>query len=370
MIAACSGETRRSPPENTAAACVTSDECPLGTLCREGACVTQTGCEGAGTCGDGDSGGDTGGDPSGDSAGDSSGDSGGDTQTGDGDSTSQQVVRFVAIGDTGTGSALQYKVGQSIADHCEEAGCDFMILLGDNFYPTGVSSVDDPQWQTKFELPYAPIDFPIYAALGNHDCGGDGAGTEPWKGSVQVDYAAQSTKFRMPSEYYSFTTQHVGFVVLDTNSIFLNLSAGDDQRDWYTSTVAQLATDWVIVAGHHPYRSNGPHGNAGNYDNAGFIPIVNGEKVKDFFDEVVCGTNHVYLCGHDHSMQWLSEKHCGAELIVSGAGAKTTEVTDRNPYHYQTDKEGFAYIIIEGNRFTAEFYDEDGLLKYERSFTK
>ncbi|MBL9107498.1 MAG: metallophosphoesterase [Myxococcales bacterium] len=50
---------------------------------------------------------------------------------------------------------------------------DFGILLGDNFYVSGVSGVsgvDDPQWQDKFELPYSDLTFPIYAVLGNHDC--------------------------------------------------------------------------------------------------------------------------------------------------------------------------------------------------------
>ena len=50
-----------------------------------------------------------------------------------------------------------------------DPGFGFVVLLGDNFYEDGVASVDDPQWQTKFEDPYANIDLPFYAVLGNHD---------------------------------------------------------------------------------------------------------------------------------------------------------------------------------------------------------
>src|SRR5689334_9993322 len=47
-------------------------------------------------------------------------------------------VRFIAIGDSGTGEAEQYEVAASIATHCADFGCDFVLYLGDNFYPGGV----------------------------------------------------------------------------------------------------------------------------------------------------------------------------------------------------------------------------------------
>ena len=53
-----------------------------------------------------------------------------------------------------------------------------MQLLGDNIYDSGVTSVTDPQWQTKFEIPYMGVNLPFYVVLGNHDYGGNGAGTE------------------------------------------------------------------------------------------------------------------------------------------------------------------------------------------------
>ena len=84
-----------------------------------------------------------------------------------------QAVSFVAFGDAGqqagTGPANQTAVGDAMAKVCELRGCDFAIELGDNIYLSGVDSVEDEQWQTKFEQPYANFNYPIYAALGNHD---------------------------------------------------------------------------------------------------------------------------------------------------------------------------------------------------------
>src|SRR5688500_10870429 len=58
-------------------------------------------------------------------------------------------VSFIAVGDTGTGSNDQTKVGNTMAAICKSRGCDFIQLLGDNLYDSGASSVDDPIWQEK-----------------------------------------------------------------------------------------------------------------------------------------------------------------------------------------------------------------------------
>ena len=140
--------------------------------------------------------------------------------------------------------------------------------------------------------------------------------------------------------------------------------------------------DWVFAAGHHTYLSNGSHGNAGNYESievAGVevpnpVPIMNGGNVRDFFDEVVCGTVDIYFAGHDHNRQWLNEPDalCGTELIVSGAGAKLKDFEDRgNDVHWQDDtREGFLYVVIEGEALHGQFIDKDGVVDFERSLDK
>lgn len=46
------------------------------------------------------------------------------------------------------------------------------MVLGDNFYPSGVTSVDDPKWQTNWKdlfLDCPELRVPWQAVLGNHD---------------------------------------------------------------------------------------------------------------------------------------------------------------------------------------------------------
>ncbi len=71
----------------------------------------------------------------------------------------------------------------------------------------------------------------------------------------------------MPDTVYAFETRGVAFFALDTTEIFFGL--GDDQQAWLDAQVAKVdpaATDWTIAFGHHPYISNGSHGNAGTYE--------------------------------------------------------------------------------------------------------
>ena len=76
--------------------------------------------------------------------------------------TTEGTVRFVVLGDAGMGNQAQYDVAEAIKNVCAQRGCDFALYLGDNFYDTGVSSIDDSQFIDKFELPYANLDFPFY----------------------------------------------------------------------------------------------------------------------------------------------------------------------------------------------------------------
>jgi hypothetical protein len=189
----------------------------------------------------------------------------GDTTTGNGSG----VVRFIVIGDTGEGNEDQYAVADAIIATCEVKGCDFGMLTGDNFYDSGVSGTDDPQWQSKFEDVYMGIQFPMYAVLGNHDYGGGGIGVDfdTDKPDYQVEYTNQSQLWRMPAKYYSWKMEHAEFWGLDTNQVMTDPINGDSepQLDWLNQGTAASAATWKIAFGHHPYLSNGEHGNAGAY---------------------------------------------------------------------------------------------------------
>lgn len=291
----------------------------------------------------------------------------GDTDAVDTDPPAPTPIRFVALGDGGEGNPAQYAVGRQMATVCAARGCDFALYLGDNFYNTGVKSVDDDQFQDKFELPYADLDFPFYVALGNHDYGGEGLGIEFWKADPQIEYTERSEKWTMPDRFYEFFVDDVQFVAFDTNAVLYDVS--EDQRS-FAQDVSTHPARLRIGFGHHPFISNGPHGNAGNYEGMSsdlpFVEIPRGDYVRDFFEDHVCGNFDLYFSGHDHDRQWLKPT-CGTEFIVSGAAAKNSDFKDRgNPVWFEDyQKPGFVWVEILGDVVTLGFYNIDGTLEYE-----
>jgi subtilase family serine protease len=283
------------------------------------------------------------------------------------------AVRFAALGDTGTGDAGQYAGAAALQAKCARSGCDFVALLGDNIYSSGVTSVSDPQFNTKFEQPYAQIDVPFYVVLGNHDYGGGGIGNEFYKGQFQVDYTAVSSKWRMPGAYYSVVSGEIELFGLDTNMQLYGLDQQQraDVGDWLDRSTAA----WKIALGHHPYRSNGAHGNAGSYHSKEGVP--DGAGIKAFMEDIVCGRADLLLSGHDHNLQWLApDGTCaGTELIVSGAGSspralKNPSEAGYNPTYFQAPRLGFVYLIVTAEQLTAQFVGENGEHLYVRTISR
>ncbi|MCO4769772.1 MAG: metallophosphoesterase [Deltaproteobacteria bacterium] len=289
-------------------------------------------------------------------------------------------VRWVALGDTGEGNTDQALVADAIETVCAAQGCDFALLLGDNFYDVGVEDVNDSLWETHFETPYQNLQMPFYPTLGNHDGGAGGTGLDVFAGNVQVAYTTSTTtNWTMPDRYYAHAHANAEFFSLDTSLMFFDgfpiiTNLVDDQETWITSALAGSTAEWKIAYGHHPYLSNGPHGNAGNYEGLpSFTPYAAGTEIKNFMDANVCGEVDLYLCGHDHSRQWNVQTCAGTELMVSGGGAKRTDIEGSNPVYWQDtddDMEGFIWFEILGNTITVEFWNKNAVLDYSGSWTK
>ena len=64
------------------------------------------------------------------------------------------MVQILVTSDTGSGSKDQYLVSESMNQLLQKyKKINDIFLLGDNIYEVGVSSVNDKQFQTKFEEP-------------------------------------------------------------------------------------------------------------------------------------------------------------------------------------------------------------------------
>lgn len=246
-------------------------------------------------------------------------------------------VRFVSFGDFGTGSQTQYRVAQAIAKKCQQAGCDFAITLGDNIYNDGVKSVDDPQFQSKFEKPFAPLDFRFYMVLGNHD----------YRGSVQaqVAYTQRSSKWYLPSRYYDFEVGPVHFMALDTNL------PDKAQRDWVLSRLKAVKAPWRIVYGHHPRFSNSVYKN------------TQSAELKSLLDSF-CGQAQLYLAGHEHDKQVL-KPNCGILHVIAGTGAGQRTPGKGPNTLFSGNSLGFSWIEVTPQHLRLEVLNTQGQIEYQ-----
>lgn len=311
-------------------------------------------------------------------------------------------VRFVVFGDAGRANDNQTAVGAAMAKLCQIKGCDFGLELGDNFYDIGVGSTADEQWQTKFEIPYKDLNFPIYPTLGNHDNSsplgeqiGAGEGFANARGNFQVDYtnlAGTSGKWKMPARYHSFTapltlsaaeTPIIEFFCLDSSPLAATVADpspaynaatyGPTQLQWFQSALTASKAKWTIAYAHHPYVSNGSHGNAGEFEglpssSTGPLPIglpvtANGQPWKDLLDQSLCAMNvDFFMFGHDHILEWLKPvPTCNdkTEFILSGGGSDVREFADaaRNPTYWQKDlAQGFFWFEVSATELKGESY--------------
>lgn len=266
--------------------------------------------------------------------------------------SSSTPVRFIALGDVGKISSTQRKVGEAIGRVCAGRPCDFGLLLGDNLYPKGMESDDDPRMDQAFTEMYGDLGLVFHAVLGNHDYGlGERARAER-----QIAFGKRTPSFHMPDFTYTFVHGDAAFFALDTDDVFFN--GHDAQAAWLDAHLEADDHRWKVVFGHHPYRSNGKHGNAGQYEGWANVPYLSGNALFSLFEDHVKGRADLYVSGHDHNLQAMV--HEGLPLIVSGSGGSAREMVDRgNDLLLGHAVPGFAWVEL-GERLTIETFDEHG----------
>jgi acid phosphatase len=227
---------------------------------------------------------------------------------------------FFVLGDWGRGGKHgQKEVAALMAGHMAGSPPACIVSTGDNFYTLGVSSVDDPKWQTSFERVY-PADIfkaPWRAVPGNHDYGGSIA--------AQIAYAQRSDRWQMP--HFSNPAQPlrlearpglVDFFFVDTVAwigkedfpfqLFgsaITYEAHREQIGKLTGALAASHAPYKFVFGHHGIHSVGPHGGH--------------PRLRELDDVMRAHRVTAYIHGHDHCLFHVS--HRGMPYICSGGGS-------------------------------------------------
>lgn len=252
--------------------------------------------------------------------------------------------RVFAVGDIGLPGPTRDFVVAEMTARMADRRADAVLLLGDNFYPDGVASVEDEQWRSKFEQLFPAEIFPIpfYACLGNHDHSGNAA--------AQVEYTKRSTRWRMPAPFYSFSRdlgldRSAQFFVLDTQRVWKDHSADTPQLAWLENELAHSVACWKVVIGHHFIRSGGAHGEHGILREVALRlePLLERHGVD------------LYVSGHDHDLQLL-RTDAGWLQVVSGAGSELRDSGRTRDSLFAESKPGFASFVLRPAELRVEFY--------------
>ena len=270
---------------------------------------------------------------------------------------------FFVIGDWGRdGAHHQTAVARAMATASTARRPRFIVSAGDNFYESGVTGIDDPQWQTSFEQVYAEpsLQKPWHVILGNHD----------YRGNVpaQLAYTHISPRWRLPARYYSRieavgdgTTAELFF--LDT-SPFIRAYRGTitriegqnphAQRAWLDAALGRSTARWKIVIGHHPIYTalTGP-----DHDQPDLIaaldPLLRRHRVP------------VYINGHDHSMQYVAMN--GIAYATSGTGSETYRPGPPRRAGFVSGTHGFLACAFAAEGLRLDFIDDHGRTRFART---
>ena len=236
----------------------------------------------------------------------------------------QVTVNLLAMGDWGMNNVSQRVVGRTLAEYTNSSHRRFdgMLLLGDNFY-VKLSGIDDPLWETMFEKMYdaRALNFPFYAALGNHDY-------KNLEVEFEVGYSRQNpqSRWKMPAKWHRVELPAdkplVSVLVLDSNKDFLTAAEWQAELAWLEGELAKPRTTWIVCCAHHPLFSNGDHGDNGVLQNT-WGALFKKYKV-DFF-----------LCGHDHDVQHLEVPGWSTSFMLAGGGGakvRPMRVDKRGPF--------------------------------------
>jgi len=276
-------------------------------------------------------------------------------------------ISFIVMGDWGKyGGEAQRTVADAMNDYSKKFHTQFIVTTGDNFYPSGVSSITDVHWQLSFENVYNKEghQIPWYPVLGNHDY--------QQNPGAEVQYSSLSSRWMMPSRFYSLKKNinplaTALFVFTDT-SPFVNAYYNGAMPDiWQQDTAAQLkwlnqtlsnSTDtWKLVFGHHPVYSVGAHGNTPE--------LI--QRFKPIFDKT---ETDFYICGHDHSLQYIIWPGEFVQYLISGGGSESTPVNPQYYTPFARSSPGFMIMTLYTRRVNFYFYNQRGELLYRRQITK
>ena len=234
-----------------------------------------------------------------------------------------EPVRFVAVGDVGTGGHAAHAIKQRIT----ESPFELLLVLGDIAYQSGKAA----QLNGNFFAVYKDLlrYVPVYPAIGNHE-------RRTKKGQPYFE------AFVLPGRerFYSFDWGPIHFVAIDTTQ------RDSKQVEWLAEDLRKNQLPWTIVFGHHPPYTNSLRG-----------PQM---WIRKAFAKVLTDNNvDLVVTGHEH--QYERFRIGGVNYVVSGGGGgRLTKFFGKQQSLEQATVHHYLAFEVTATKLTMKVIDING----------
>lgn len=252
-------------------------------------------------------------------------------------------TKFLLVGDIGIYNEDFYRLIQNEKSIFN----DFMIILGDNFYPYGIDNNNRHLWNNIKKLNNI-LNIPLYSVLGNHD----------YHKNPNEQIIFKKYNWNMPYYYYYKKIKNIGFWFIDTQILTLEgpdidkklieskipINGNIKHIKWLEKTLSQSKDEIKIVSGHYPMFSNG------NYRK-------NNKLIKILYPLFKKYNVKIYFSGHDHTFQHLIRNYDNHELHQFIIGS-SSEVRNYNLNYNHDD-----ILITKMVSVACEYYSKNLKIK-------
>lgn len=246
---------------------------------------------------------------------------------------------LAVTGDTGKGAAA---VAKGIARVHAASPVDAIVLTGDNFYPCGITSVDDARW--SLARPLTAIGVPVFPVLGNHDYCGKAVP------EAQIHATGTIPHWNFPAPQYAVRTPLADFAFINTTPEVRGFKV---VAPAIRGAFAESGERWRVVVGHHPVISSGYHG---------YFPRDEVRHMRELIPLLRKEHVDVYIAGHDHHLELIRGRMLH---LISGAGSSPIRPIRLHgltvfPEEIRAERIGFAIVEITATTIRVRMYDAAG----------
>lgn len=324
-------------------------------------------------------------------------------------------ARIVLIGDAGELTNGRHPVVEAVKKNVPLTQKTTFIYLGDNLYKTGLPDNSLP----TYDIAKAPLDSQIHVAgtskskvyfiPGNHDWAN--GGTNGYESILRVqsyidilsnDNVKMLPRDGCPGPVQAILTDDVTLVMMDSQWWLHENDRPGIESDCEFKTEAEVlrqlddilsknSTKLVLLAMHHPFKSNGPHGGYFTFKQHVFpftdakpnlyfpLPLIGSaypltravfgtsqdlkhplyQNMITAIDNVLKTHNNIiHVSGHEHALQYIVDS--SRYYIVSGSGSHTNRVSKARNTKFAEANTGYAVLEVSNKKdVKVKFYSID-----------